>query len=281
MKKLAYIVLTFFTVVLIALITIPWLFKDKILQKVEQEIAASVNARVFFDYDKVGLSAIRRFPNITATLGDFGIVGNEPFALDTLVDVGSLRVELNLFSVLFKDYPELTGIRLEDGNIHIKVLSDGRANYDITFPSESEEVSSSSSEFQIGVNRIEVKNLGLIYDDRELDFFMALGSLDLQGTGDFTMDVYDMAIRGGGNIIRMDYEGANYLLNKKLAIDSKVNVDLDQMVFALGDASASLNDFGFGLDGSISLPEEGIAFDLDFYGLDNTFKSLLSLVPGM
>ncbi|MCC5937250.1 MAG: hypothetical protein JJU34_08215 [Lunatimonas sp.] len=280
MKKISYIILTFFAVVLIALITVPWLFKDKILQKVEQEIAASINARVFFDYDKVGISAIRRFPNITATLGDFGIVGNEPFALDTLVDVGSLRVDLNLFSVLFKDYPELTGIRLEDGNVYIKVLSDGQANYDITIPSETEETSG-SSEFKIGVNRIEVKNLGFIYDDRELDFFLALGSLDLQGTGDFTLDVYDLGVTGGGDLIRMDYEGSNYLVNKKLAIDTQINVDLDRMVFAFGDASASLNDFGFGLDGSIGLPEEGIAFDLDFYGLDNTFKSLLSLVPGM
>ncbi|WP_209329824.1 AsmA-like C-terminal region-containing protein [Lunatimonas salinarum] len=280
MKKIAYIILTLFTILLIALISIPWLFKDRIIQQMEKELATSVNAKVFFDYDKVGLSAIRRFPNITATLGDFGIVGNEPFASDTLVEVGNLRVDLNLFSVLFKDYPELTGIRLEDGNVYIKVLSDGQANYDITFPSEAEE-ETASSEFRIGVNRIEVENLGFIYDDRELDFFIALGSLDLQGEGDFTLDVYDLAVSGRGDIVRMDYEGANYLYNKKMAVDTKVNVNLDQMVFSFGDGALSLNDFGFGLDGSIGLPDDGIAFDLDFYGVDNTFKSLLSLIPGM
>ncbi|EON78499.1 hypothetical protein ADIS_1014 [Lunatimonas lonarensis] len=280
MKKVVYITLSFFAVLLIALVTIPWLFKDRILQKVEQELDASLNARVYFDYDQVSLSALRRFPNISARLGDFGVVGNAPFEADTLVDIGRLEVNFNLFSVLFGDYPELTGIRLEDGNVYVKVLSDGTANYDITYPSEATE-DGSPSQFKIGVNRIEVKNLGFIYDDREMDFFMALGALDLQGTGDFTLDVYDMVIKGGGQLVRMDYEGSNYLLDKQLAVDTRVNVDLENMLFSFGDASASLNDFHFGVDGSIALPADGISFDLDFFGKENTFKSLLSLVPGM
>lgn len=281
MKKAFFIILSFFALVLLALIVVPWLFKDKILEKVDREIAATVNAQVYFDYDKVSLSAFRRFPNISASLGDFGIVGNEPFQRDTLVQVGRLQVDLNLFSVLFDDYPELTGIHLRDGNIHIKVLADGQANYDIMYPSEEQTSTEEASEFKIGVKLIEVENLGFIYDDRQMDFFMALGAMDLEGSGDFTSDVYDLSLSGGGDIVSLDYGGDNYLSRKKISLDTKVKVDMENMVFGLQNTKASLNDFGFGLDGSIGLPEEGLAIDLSFYGEDNSFKSLLSLVPGM
>lgn len=282
MKKTVYILFAIFALIIVALVTIPLLFKDKILAKVDKEIAASVNARVYYDYDQVSLSVFRRFPNISATIGDFGIVGNPPFERDTLVQVGRVQVDLNLFSVLFGDNPELTGVHLEDGTIFVKVLSDGSANYDIMYPSEVEEITADEpSEFQIGIKQIEVKNLGFVYDDREMGFFMALGGMDLEGNGDFTLDVYDLSVSGGGDLVRLDYEDVNYLSQKKIAIDSEIRVDLENMVFGLTQARAKLNDFAFGLDGSIGLPEEGIALDLTFFGDDNSFKSILSLVPGM
>ena len=282
MKKSLYILFSIFAFIIVALIAVPFFFKDKILAKVDKEIAATVNARVFYDYDKVDLSMFRRFPNISATIGDFGIVGNAPFEQDTLVQVGRFQVDLNLFSVLFGDNPELTGIALEDGTLFVKVLGDGSANYDIMYPTEEEEIATNdSSEFQLGIKRIEVKNLGFIYDDREMGFFIALGGMDLEGNGDFTLDVYDLAVSGEGDLVRLDYGDVNYLSQKKIHIDTEVKVDLENMVFGLKQARAELNDFAFGLDGSIGLPEEGIALDLTFFGEDNSFKSILSLVPGM
>lgn len=282
MKKVIYILFALFALVIVALITVPLLFKDKILAKVDKEIAASVNAQVFYDSDQVSLSVFRRFPNISATIGDFGIVGTPPFERDTLVQAGRFQVDFNLFSVLFGDNSELTGIHLEDGTVFVKVLADGSTNYDIMYPSEEEEVTvDEPSEFQIGIKQIEAKNLGFIYDDREMGFFMALGGMDLEGNGDFTLDVYDLSVSGGGDLVRLDYEDVNYLSQKKISIDTDIKVDLENMVFGLTQAKAVLNEFAFGLDGSIGLPEEGIALDLIFFGDDNSFKSILSLVPGM
>jgi hypothetical protein len=282
MKKALYIVFTVFALIIVILIAVPLLFKDKILAKVDREIAATVNAHVFYDYDKVGLSFFRSFPHISATIGDFGIVGNPPFEKDTLVQAGQFQVDFNIFSVLFGEDPELTGLHLIDGNIFIKVLADGAANYDIMFPSdEEEELSEESSEFKIGIRQIEVKNLGFIYDDREMGFYMALAGMDINGSGDFTSDVYDLSVAGGGNLVRLDYDEFNYITQKKIAIDTDIKVDLENMVFGLQHAKAIVNEFAFGLDGSIGLPEEGVALDLTFFGEDNSFKSILSLVPGM
>src|SRR5690606_10196070 len=83
------------------------------------------------------------------------------------------------------------------------------------------------------------------------------------------------------NIARLDYEGTNYLNNKMLVLDSRINVDMGQMKFALEKSEITLNDFAFGLDGYMAMPNDDIALDLSFAGRDNSFKSILSLVPGI
>lgn len=281
MKKFAISVLIIIALLLVALVAVPFLFKDKILEKIDQEIAATVNAQVYYDTDQISLSLFRRFPNIAATIREFGIRGNPPFQNDTLVHVGSLQVDFNLWSVIFDDYPTLTGIHLIDGSMYIKVLEDGTANYDILHESESEEAVTEPSEFRMGVDVLEVNNLSFIYDDREMDFFLALSDMDLRGNADFTLDVFDLMAKGQGNLLKMTYEGTEYLTHKVIKLDSKINVDLENMSFGFEDAYFALNEFGFGLDGYLALPEDQIEMDIRFYGEDNSFKSVLSLVPGI
>ncbi|MFN3801230.1 AsmA-like C-terminal region-containing protein [Belliella pelovolcani] len=279
MKKTVYIVLAIFAFLLVALIATPFIFKDKIIERVDREIAQSVNAQVHYDFRNISLSVFKRFPDISMTLRDFGITGNPPFQNDTLVHVDQFQVDFNLWSVLFADTPSLTGIHLDGGSIYVKVLEDGRANYDITYPSQVEETSESN--FEIGVDLIEVNNLTFIYDDRELDYFMALGNVQLAGKGNFTADVYQLPLKMEALIADITYEGTNYLRNKDFKGNTTVDVDMGNMKFAFSDGDFSLNDFLFDLYGFVAMPASDIEFDLNFEGKDNSFRSILSLVPGI
>ncbi|MBT0812038.1 hypothetical protein KIH41_12205 [Litoribacter ruber] len=280
MKKALIITGSIFLFIILVLIAIPFFFKDKILARIDQEIAASVNAQVYYDYDKVSLSLLRRFPNVSATIREFGIRGNEPFENDTLMHLNSLQVDVNLRSVLFDDYPELSGIHLLGGSMYIKVLEDGRANYDIAVDTGDEAIAE-PSEFRMGINLIEVKDLNFVYDDRERDFFMALANVDMDGEGDFTLDVYDLYADARADIVRVDYEGVNYLQHKRFKGDTKINVDMNQMRFAFSDGDFRLNDFNFDMTGWLAMPTDAIEMDLAFGGKDNSFRSILSLVPGI
>lgn len=278
MKKKLLIAASIFILILGILVALPFIFKDKIAERIDREIQASVNAQVYYDFNNISLSIFKRFPHISATIREFGIIGNSPFQNDTLAHVNQLQVDFNLRSVLFDDYPTLTGLHLDGGSLYVKVLEDGTANYDITFPSEEP---TTESNFKLAVDIIEVNDLDLIYDDRQLDFFMALGQVSMEGRGDFTMDVYDLPMQMEAYIADVSYEGTNYLRSKRFKGETVLNVDLEQFKFTLGDGSFSLNDFLFDLQGFIALPEDDIEMDLAFEGKNNTFKSILSLVPGI
>jgi hypothetical protein len=281
MKKTIFIILAVFAFLLVTLIALPFIFKDEILERVDKEIAGAVDAQVFYDHDNLSLSVFRSFPSISATIRQFGVVGNEPFQHDTLLHVNEFQVDLNLKSILFDDVPKLTAVHLNGGSVYVKVLEDGTANYDIAVDSGEEETNSDTGGFNLEVNLIEVNELNFIYDDRQMGFFMALADLNMQGSGDFSAEVYDLLAKADVNIARLDYEEVNYLSNKKLALDSRINVDMGQMKFALQETEISLNDFLFGIDGFLAMPAEDIELDLSFAGKDNSFKSILSLVPGI
>ena len=281
MKKALIIILGVFLFLIAAAVALPFLFKDKIAARIDREIAQSVNAKVIYDVDNVSLSIFRRFPNVSATIRDFDIVGNAPFESDTLVSLQEFAIDFNLRSVLFDDYPTLTGVKLNGGSLYIKVLEDGTANYDITFPSEESAADSTESNFQIGVDQIEIADLDVVYDDRQLDYFMALGGIKAVGSGDFTADVYDLPIELEALIADISYENVSYLTNKTFTGETLLNIDLENMKFTLGEGEFQLNDFLFGLSGYLAMPGDDMEMDIQMLGKDNGFKSILSLVPGI
>ncbi|RZS95799.1 AsmA-like C-terminal region-containing protein [Cecembia calidifontis] len=278
MKKVILISLGIFVFLLLALVSLPFIFKDKIAERIDREISNSINAQVYFDINKISLSIFKRFPHISATVEELGIIGNPPFQNDTLIHMDKLQVDFNLKSVIFDDYPTLTGVHLDGGSVYIKVLEDGTANYDITYPAEEE---AAESNFKMAIDIIRVNDVDLIYDDRQLKYFMALAKVKAEGQGEFTLSQYELPVKAEAFIADITYEGVNYLRNKSFKGETLMNIDMDQMKFGFGEGDFALNDFFFDFGGYIALPEEGVEFDINFGGKDNSFRSILSLVPGM
>jgi hypothetical protein len=107
---------------LAAAFALPIIFKDDILAAVDKAIDKSVNAKVYYDTDKFDLTLFKNFPNVTVAMGDFGVVGIDEFAGDTLADIHSFDLVFNLKSLIFDDQPRISGIHLEQTRIYVKVL---------------------------------------------------------------------------------------------------------------------------------------------------------------
>src|SRR5690349_7495269 len=126
---------SFIVILLAAAFIIPILFKDDIQASIDAELKKSINADVVFDVDKFNLTLFKNFPNITVEMRDLGVINREPFANQVLFSTEGFEVEVNLMDILFGDELRLKGISLVNPIINVKVLEDGRANYDITYPS--------------------------------------------------------------------------------------------------------------------------------------------------
>jgi uncharacterized protein involved in outer membrane biogenesis len=172
MKKALIIVGLIFVVLLAAAFILPVVFKDDIKAAIDKEIAKTVNADVVFDADKFSLSLFRNFPSMTAEMKDFGVINRSPFEGEVLFAAEQLEVEVNLADVLFGDQMRLKGITVVRPVINVKVLEDGRANYDIAIPSTDTVAAEAASEdFSFGIDHWEIVEGDIVYDDRSIPFF--------------------------------------------------------------------------------------------------------------
>src|SRR5436190_11206761 len=135
-KKILIGLLIFFVILVAAAMILPSVFKNDIKAAIDKAVAENVNADVVFDVNNFSLSAFRHFPNITAEIKELGVFNREPFKDEHLFVVNRIEIEINLMDVLFGDKMRLKGITMVKPQISIKVLPDGRANYDIAMPSK-------------------------------------------------------------------------------------------------------------------------------------------------
>lgn len=260
---------------------VPILFKDKIKEKIDTEIAKTVNADVNFDTKDFSVSIIRNFPNATASLRNFSIVGKDEFKGDTLIAANSFRVIINIKS-LFGDKISIKGIDIQSPKMLVKILENGKANYDIMIGDEDEPVEETEpSEFSIGIENWNIENGYIIYDDRTMQLYTIIDGFNHSGSGDFTQDVFDLSTQTRINALTVHYENVEYLSKKNIESDMVLNMNLPESKYTFKDNEVKVNDFSFGFDGYVKMPEDDYEVDITFGGKDNNFKSILSLVPGI
>ena len=261
---------------------IPRLFKNDIKAAIDKEIAKTINADVLFEADNFDLTLFRNFPNITIEIKDLGVFNHAPFKGVPLFVVHQIDVELNLKDVLFGDQLRLKGVTLNKPQIDVRVLKNGTANYDITYPStDTVTVESEPTKFSFGIDHWEVINGDLSYDDQSMPFSMKLKGLNHSGSGNFNEVSFDLTTKSVADSLTVSYDGVEYLTNKKAVVDAIIGISEDYSLFTFKDNAAKLNDFAMSFDGWIKMNEKDYGMDINFKSPENTFKSLLSLVPGI
>lgn len=269
-----------FVVFLAAALILPMVFKDDIKAAVEKEIAKSVNADVVFDEFNVTL--FRNFPSITAELKQLGVMNRAPFEGQMLFATEEFTVDVNLADILFGDELRVKGISLIRPVVNIKVLEDGRANWDIAMPSaDTVQVEEESGEFSFGIDHWEIVDGDVTYDDQSLKYVLSINGLDHTGSGDFTQDVFDLTTHTIADSVSTSFEGVEYLSDKHVEIDATVTIAEEYSKYTFKDNTAKVNEFPLHFDGWFKMNENDFDMDLTFNTPESSFKSLLSLVPGI
>ena len=134
MKKLLKITGITLLLLIVAMVAVPFLFKDKIIAKVKEEANKNLNAKV--DFGAFDLTLLSSFPNLTFSINKVSIIGINQFNNDTLTSINNLELKMDLMSVFKGDQIKIHSIILNQPRINAIVLKDGKANWDITKPTD-------------------------------------------------------------------------------------------------------------------------------------------------
>lgn len=282
MKKVFKISALVLGVLLALLIILPIAFKGKIVETVKTTINESVNARV--DFGDFRISLLRNFPNLSLRIDDLSIAGVGAFEGDTLAAIGRVRLTFNLASLWSSTGYEIKAIQVDRPRIHVKVLKDGQANWDIMKESAEEtvEVSESESSFQMALRLFEIKQGHLVYDDAEMDVYVKAENLNHRLRGDFTADFTTLSItRTSIERLFVAFEGMPLLAGVSANLVADIDADLEAFAFTFRDNELALNDFPVVFEGTFAMPDDAMVMDFVFSSPRSDFKALLSLIPGI
>ena len=230
MRRTILIIGIVLVVLLATLFSIPVFFKSMLLEKTKSTINKQVNAEV--EFAGFNMSLFRNFPKVTIEMSEVVISGRDEFQSDTLLNVTFIRAKMSLLSLFDKTGMSIEEINLIQPELKLVVGKSGNANWDLAAGSGSDSELSQAvntagddkeSSFELQLEKIEIKNATLVYDDRELN--MLLDFSDITKTTDKFC------------VLRHDIE---FSIDRAYEL-AKIEKDLD-------DYKKLSNSYGFGSD---------------------------------
>jgi AsmA protein len=228
-KLLFVLFLSLVAFLAIALAILPSLYQQTIETDVKSHINQKLDANVSFDH--LSLRFYRHFPNLTLSLHDLLVLGKEEFKIDTLALVKEAQFEVNIFSLLSKQ-TEIKSIHLVDPLINIYVLKDGRANYNITKPSDTTSQPAPSS-INIAIDQFSIENGQIDYHDWQKDLFLTASGIEHKGEGNFLNKIFDYKTITVIRHLSLNYDKVQYVNRKTIGIDLIMEMNLPETKFTL------------------------------------------------
>lgn len=281
MKKVIIIILTVVIILIGAIMTLPIIFKDSILEKVKKIINDNVNAKVEFADFK--LSFFRSFPKIQAELVDFTMIGMNEFEGDTIAAIKSLSTDISLSDLFGDSDLAISLIELQQAQVNLKVNQNGLANWDIVTTSSDDVVEevedATTSDTGINLNSIMITNLNLSYLDETMPMLLKLDDINLNVSGSLKGMITSFEIDGQVKELYVDYDSVNYISNVALALNSTLEADLDLFKFEFKESTFHLNELPINITGGFAMPSDTMTFDVAMEVPQSNFATILALVP--
>ena len=283
MKKFVKIAAIVVAVVLVIALVAPMVLRGKIAEIVKREANAMLDARL--DFEKLDISLLRHFPRASLDLKGLTLVGEEPFAGDTIVAAQRISVVVNVMSLFGDEGFEVTKIILSEPALHAHKLADGRVNWDVVKASEEAQgeeetpADAEPSSFRLSVRDFRISDAAIRYEDDSTGMRFSTAPLSLRLRGDMSADQTDLDLRLTAKGMRLVSGGIPMLSGAEAELDAVIAADLANSRFTFSQNKLRLNAIEVGLDGWVELKDDAVAMDVTA-GCDKVqFKDVLSLVP--
>ncbi len=284
MKKFFKILGGIIALLIIAIIAIPFLFKDTIKEKIRIAINEQVNATV--DFGDVDISLISNFPKASVAVEQLSVINKAPFEGDTLVYSKHLGLSMSIME-LFKSADEpisINTIIVDEALVNIKTDSLGNANYDIAKASETAPTTPAPKEeerggsFVFDLNHVAVNNSNFHYIDEKGKINAALRDFNLIGKGSVSGDQTDLDLDTNTKVsVAMD--NTEYLTNNHIDLKAIIGMDLKNQRYSFKENEAHINQLPLAFDGFVQLNEKNTEVDLSFATPGSDFKNFLAVIP--
>ncbi|WP_109299632.1 AsmA-like C-terminal region-containing protein [Aquimarina sp. AU474] len=284
MKKALKILGVILLLCIIGIISIPFIFKGTIKDKVRYLVNEHVNAKV--DFADIDISLVRSFPKASVIIDELSVINYAPFEGDTLAY--SKKIALNMsINELFKDASEAINVQkiiIDEAHIAIKTDSLGNSNFDITKTNKNEVTPApapdeeDSGSFVFDLEHYEINDSKIFFIDDVSKTVLEMTHLNHQGDGSVSGEKVILDTKTNTEV-SFSLEDTKYLNNNKLHLDAEIELDLKNQRYSFKENKALINRLPLEFAGFVQLNEKHIDVDLSFKTPTSDFKNFLAVIP--
>jgi hypothetical protein len=264
-------------VLLIALIAVPFLFKDRIVAMVSNTINDNINATVTFK--EPDLNFFRNFPFASLSVNEVTVINKAPFLGDTLFNAEKINFTIKLTSLFNSGTEplEINSVSLVNGAINILFNKNSLGNFDIAKKSNSISEASEST-LSLSIHEYTLENIDFGFFDETSQIKFTVNSIYHSGKGNFEKDILDLDTKTTAKI-SFEMEKVNYMKNVNIKLDAIIGIDLNNAKYTFKENTGYINQLPLEFNGFIQLVEENQLYDMTFKTPTSSFKNLLALLP--
>ncbi|PTT04616.1 hypothetical protein DBR27_09385, partial [Flavobacterium sp. HMWF030] len=259
LKTAKYLGITF-VVILGLLFLTPIVFADKIKEQIKKTANEKLSAEL--NYSDVSISFFHHFPSLTLTLSDLHLNGSAPYKDEKFLTSKEVSFGINVASLVFSKEVKIDQIYLSDAFINVKVNAKGEANYNVYKSSSQEQNPKDSTETALKLERIEILNSKIIYDDLSTKVHFDAFGFNYLGKGDLNKAVFDLYSKAKIEKLNIVYENEPYLMNKKIDADLITKVNVNSLSFFFQQNNLKINQLLVDFKGKFNFLKDG--YNMDF-----------------
>ncbi len=280
MKKALKILGIVLLLLIIGIISVPFLFKGTIQDKVRYLVNQHVDAKV--DFADIDISLIRSFPQASVIIDELSIINHAPFEGDTLAYSKRIALDMSV-NELFKDATEAISVQkiiIDEANIAIKTDSLGSSNFDIGKKQEDavDTPSEESGSFTFALEHYEINDSKILYLDDVSKTILEMTGLNHSGDGSVSGDKVILNTKTNAEA-SFGLDGTKYLNKNKLQLDAEIELDLKNQRYSFRENKGLINRLPLEFTGFVQLFEKYNDVDLSFKTPSSDFKNFLAVIP--
>jgi len=285
-KRILMVLLAGLLLIVIFLFSFPVVFKKQISYRVKTELNDRVNARV--EYQDLSISLLHSFPNLTVSLKDFIVIGQQEFEGDTLAAAKDFSFTVDLIGIITGRGYKVISLNLLRPSLKLSVNGNGRANWDILKPvpaispgAEGGGPAVSDSTFLFQVNNWKIEDAYLEFRNDSARTLFVAADLNFNGGQSINKDGADYNTSTLIKALSYRAGGISYLQNVKLDAAVQFSSENNTHDYRIKENRIAFNELQLLLRGSFKNTTEGQDFNLAIQSADSAFKDLLSVIPGL
>ncbi|MFD2941870.1 AsmA-like C-terminal region-containing protein [Flavobacterium notoginsengisoli] len=269
-------------VILFLLFIIPMLFPGKIASEVKKIANERLDTKL--DFTKSKLSFFTHFPSLTVSLDNLSLTGSKPFSNDTLLKADEVAFGINLKRLIFDNEVKINKLYVSDALINVMVNEKGQANYNIYVApedrkNEKENPNAPEEGTAIRLERIDLKNCHVKYNDRSAKILVDAKGFNYVGKGNLSEDIFDLATDAKIDNLDFYYDRTGYLRKKKVQADLITRINTHSLSFILQKNELKINKLPLKFTGLFTILRDGYKINIKAASENTTVKDLLSVMP--